>query len=364
MKNKKTIFLVGADTGGHVVPVFALAKDLALDEKYRVVVIGVGSTIEKRFYRKLSAVEYRTIVAGKFQFKSAWRNFIAVLKSGIGFFQSIGLIVKYHPKVIFLKGNYATVPVAYAARIFGIPIFAHESDAIIGKSNKLIAGFARKLFVSYPAEVFSHPGKNLEYSGAILRSEYQIKTFGPKNQAKKMPTVLILGGSQGAHAINEIIFSTLKELVSGYEIIHQTGVVDYKRSVEKKRELSKEIAGNYQPSAFIEDDFQAISKADLIISRASSSIFEFAAFRKAIILIPYPYASLDHQLANAKYFADRDAAIVLNEKDLSPTILYSAIAKILSSEKRKKELGQKLGKSVKLNGERIIRDELVKFLER
>ncbi|MCX6810650.1 MAG: UDP-N-acetylglucosamine--N-acetylmuramyl-(pentapeptide) pyrophosphoryl-undecaprenol N-acetylglucosamine transferase [Candidatus Berkelbacteria bacterium] len=361
--NKKTIFLVGADTGGHVVPVFALAQELSKQDNIRVVVIGVGSAIEKKFYSKLSNVEYKIITAGKFQFKNVWNNFVAVLKSGIGFFQSIGLIIKYQPKVIFLKGNYATVPVAYTARLFGVPILAHESDAIIGKSNRLITKFAKKLFVSYPIEIFNHPSKNLVYSGPILRPEYTEKIIQNHKKYDK-PAILVLGGSQGAHAINEIIFTTLKELASSFRVIHQTGIIDIAAAESKKKELPKEIAENYLPSAFIENDFQKISEADLIISRASSSIFEFAAFAKPVILIPYPYASLDHQLANAKYFSNHNAATVLVENDLSPAIIYSTISKILFSDKRKKELGENLAKSIKLGGEKIIINELSKYMRK
>jgi len=359
---KKTIFLVGADTGGHVVPVFALAEDLLSDKNVRVVVIGVGSAVEKKFYQKLSGIEYKIIIAGKFQFKSVWNNCVAVIKSAVGFFQSIGLVLKYRPSVVFLKGNYATVPVAYAARILGVPIFAHESDAIIGKSNKLISKFARKLFVSYPEDFFRSDLRNLDYSGPILRPEYSKKI---KNYDKNLlPTLLILGGSQGAHAINEIIFAAISELASSYQVIHQTGSADLKKAEKTKNELAKEISKNYLPSAFIDNDFELIAKVDLIVSRASSSIFEFAAFSKPVILIPYPYASLDHQMANARYFASRDAAILLEEKAITPAIIYSAISKILSSEKRKKELGDNLNKSVKLGGEKIIINELSKFVRK
>lgn len=361
---KNTIFLVGADTGGHVVPVFALARDLSTNSNCRVVVIGVGSAIEKKFYQNLSNIDYKTITAGKFQFKSVWSNFVAILKSGVGFFQSIGLMIKYRPRVVFLKGNYSTVPVAYAARIFGVPIIAHESDAIIGKSNKLIASFAKKLFVSYPVETFSGSGKKLEYSGPILRKEYSERIPPYQNKEEILPKILILGGSQGAHAINEIIFATIKELASSYEVVHQTGAADFETALSKKKELSQETINNYQPTPFVDNDFLAISSSDLIISRASSSIFEFAAFAKPVILIPYPHASLDHQAANAKYFSRHNAAIVLVEKDLSPTILYSAISKILSSDKKKRELGDNLKKVVRFGGEKVVRNEISKYMRK
>lgn len=356
---KKTIFLVGSDTGGHVVPVFALAEDLLKYKEFRIVLIGVGTNIEKKFYTTLKDVEYKTIIAGKFQFRSFWKYFIAVIKSCIGFFQSVGLVIKYRPKVVFLKGNYSTVPVAFAARIFAIPIVAHESDAVIGKSNRLIKKFARKLFVSYPTDSFGSVDKSVEYSGPILREQYSKKSNSKLANGKL--TILILGGSQGAHAINNLVFSTLKELASDYKIIHQTGAADFNNAETEKNKLDKELAKNYFPVAFINDNFNATQESDLIVSRASSSIFEFAAFEKPVILIPYPYASLDHQAANAKYFEKKDAAIVLNEREITPAILYSIISRTILSDKRKMELGKNLFKSVRFGGEKVVVDEIIKL---
>ncbi len=359
MKNKR-IFLVGADTGGHVVPVFTLAEELEKEKNIEVFVFGVGSEIEKKFYSKLKNSRYLKIVAGKSQFGSPFSKVTAFCKSIIGLVQCKYYILKFRPQVIFLKGNYATIPMALAARILFCPVIIHESDAIIGRSNKYISKFAKKTFVSYPVEIYHLPIKNIKYSGPILRPEYSAKNI--RQQQNILPKILILGGSQGAHKINELIFASIKELSSGYQIVHQTGNQDIKVAEEKKKELPLDIQNNYQPMTFIENVFRSIIDADLIVSRASSSIFEYAAFQKATILIPYPYASLDHQKANAKYFANKNATVMIEEKDLSPTILYSSISKILSSEKRKKELAENLSKSVKFGGEKIIFNELTKYL--
>jgi len=361
---RKTIFLVGADTGGHVVPVFALAQDFAKNKKYNIVLIGVGSEIEKNFYHKLPEIKYVKIIAGKFQFNSFYNNLIASTKLIIGFFQSVILILKFRPKVVFLKGNYATVPVAYAAKFFRIPIITHESDAVIGKSNRLIANFSKKLFVSFPVETYNYKKQNIQFSGPILRDDFYESNPKFERKSNNLSTILVLGGSQGAHAINKLFFSMLNQLLENYCIIHQTGINDFVTAREKIKLLPKKISVNYHPVSFIEETSKFIADADLIVSRASSSIFEFGVFGKPTILIPYPYASLNHQLENAKYFAGLKAAVVLEEKNLTPTILFSAISKIMLTAKTKKELGENLKNSVKLDGKKTVYLELEKYLKR
>jgi UDP-N-acetylglucosamine--N-acetylmuramyl-(pentapeptide) pyrophosphoryl-undecaprenol N-acetylglucosamine transferase len=312
----------------------------------------------------LPEIKYIKIIAGKFQFNTFYNNLIGILKLIIGFFQSIILILKFRPKVIFLKGNYATFPVAYAAKFFRIPIVAHESDAVIGKSNKLIANFSKKLFVSYPIETYNYKKQNIQFSGPILRDDFNESNSKFNRKNSNLPMILVLGGSQGAHAINKLFFSILNQLLSNYEIIHQTGINDFGTAKERIKLLPKKISDNYHPIPFIEENSKFIADADLIVSRASSSVFEFGVFGKPTILIPYPYASLNHQLENAKYFAGRRAAIVLEEKNLSPTILFSAISKIMSTTKRRKELGANLKNSVKLDGKKTVYLELEKYLNK
>ncbi len=362
---KKTIFLMGADTGGHVVPVFALAQELEKDPKLKVFVIGVGSEIEKKFYSKLRNSKYLKIKAGKSQFGS-WSKISAAFKSGVGLVQSKYLILKHRPSVIFLKGNYATLPMAFAARVLGWPVVIHESDAVLGRSNKVISGFAKKVFLSYPEDVYERKIKNSQYSGPILRPEfhdpsartlkdYQVFSFDPK-----LPTVLILGGSLGAKTINKNIFEILEKTLPTCQIIHQTGKGDLEPAKKAKELLSKGLQPRYFVSDFIEQElFSALRISDLVVSRAGSGIFEIAAFKKTTILIPYPHATADHQVKNAKYFSRKSAAEVIEDRNLSSAVLYSAISKLLANENRRKLLAENLKKSLKLDG----RETVVKYLK-
>ncbi|MCX6812110.1 MAG: UDP-N-acetylglucosamine--N-acetylmuramyl-(pentapeptide) pyrophosphoryl-undecaprenol N-acetylglucosamine transferase [Candidatus Berkelbacteria bacterium] len=360
MAKRKTIFLVGADTGGHVVPIFALAKDFLEKSDYQVVVIGVGSKIEKEFYAKIPEAIYIKIVAGKFG-KNFFSNILSVLKMVVGFVQSKFLVLKYQPEFIFLKGNYATIPIASAGRLFGIPVYCHESDAVIGRSNQIISRFAVKIFFSYPMEIYGYKKENGIYSGAILRQEFENageKKYDKIIQNQKLSTILVVGGSQGAHSINQAVFEILPALVNKFRIIHQTGRFDFESAKKIEENLSAEIRERYQPKLFIEKIDEVISSADLIISRASSAIFEFAAFQKPLILIPYPHA-YNHQMANGKYFEKLGAAVVIADHDLPGKKLIEEINKLFSDQKKLKELAENLQKSAKTDGRKIVFEELM-----
>lgn len=368
-EKKKTIFLLGADTGGHVVPVYALALELEKKSDVCLVIIGVGTEIEKKFYSRLTSSKYIKIVAGKFQFGSIWVRFLSYCRLLIGFIQSLFLIVKYRPRIIFLKGNYATVPMAFAAKLLNYPVINHESDAIVGKSNKIIAKFSKKLFVSYPKEVYKENIENMFYSGPILRKDFASLSLPTKEDYQSfllnqnLPIILILGGSLGAKSINQCIFQALDKILSKYQIIHQTGNADISEAQRLRSNLLPEIQKRYYVSSFIDKKFiSAIKISDLIVSRSGSGVFEFAASKKATILIPYPYASSDHQTINARFFSQKLAAKVIADNKLQPSVILAMIDNLFSDKNKIKELGKNFKRSIKTDGLEIVLKELIKYL--
>lgn len=368
-EKKKTIFLLGADTGGHVIPVYALALELEKKSNTDLVVIGVGTEIEKKFYSKLANSKYIKIIAGKFQFGSIWIRFLFYCRLLFGFIQSLFLILKYRPSVIFLKGNYATVPMAFAAKLLNYPVINHESDAIVGKSNKIIAKFSKKLFVSYPKEIYKENIENMIYSGPILRKDFVSLGLPTKEDyqsflfSQNLPIILILGGSLGAKSINQCIFQTLEKLLSKYQIIHQTGKADISKAQRLRSNLSSEIQKRYYVSSFIDQEFiSAIKVSDLIVSRSGSGVFEFAASKKATILIPYPYASNDHQTANARFFSKKLAAKIIADNKLHSSVILAMIDNLFADKNKIKELGKNFKESIKTNGLETIVKELINYL--
>jgi UDP-N-acetylglucosamine--N-acetylmuramyl-(pentapeptide) pyrophosphoryl-undecaprenol N-acetylglucosamine transferase len=369
-KKKRTIFLVGADTGGHVVPVYALALELEKNSEINVIVIGVGSEIEKKFYSKLSKSKYIKIIAGKSRFGSNWSKFCSYLKLFIGFIQAKFLILKYRPKVIFLKGNYATIPMAFAGKFFKCPVINHESDAVIGKSNKIIARFSKKIFVSYPTDVYRENIKNIAYSGPILREKFTSSDLPTKTDyqsflfSQNLPIILILGGSLGAKTINRCIFEALEKLLSKFQIIHQTGNSDLAEAKRLKSSLPPDIQKRYYVNSFIEQEFiSAIKISDLIISRSGSGIFELAASKKAAILIPYPYASGDHQAKNAKFFSKKLAAKIIADNKLHPSVLLAIIDNLFADRNKIRELSENFKESIKIDGRETVIRELTNYLK-
>ncbi|MFA5158369.1 MAG: UDP-N-acetylglucosamine--N-acetylmuramyl-(pentapeptide) pyrophosphoryl-undecaprenol N-acetylglucosamine transferase [Patescibacteria group bacterium] len=362
---RKTIFLVGADTGGHVVPVFALAKDLE-NHGCRVFVLGVGTQIEKKFYNKLKKTTYLKLLAGKLRPGKVLQNAYSLLLSALGFFQSLALIIINRPSVVFLKGNYATIPMAYAAKLLLVPIVIHESDAIIGKSNRTISAFAKTVFVSYPVETYKNQNK-LIYSGLIMRDDFDKDLKNPLQYFNLDPnrkTILILGGSLGAHSINQAVFKTINQLSESYQVIHQTGSEDFVQAKEIKNQLDKDRQKYYMPVDFLEDNlFDALKRSDLVISRSGSMVMELAALNKPVILIPYPYAAADHQTANAKFFEDKGAAVVIDGKNISPTTFYSEITKTITNPNKLKALAGNMHGSIRLNGRELVVNKLLEYLK-
>ena len=365
---KKTIILVGADTGGHVVPVFTLAKKLAEHSDLRVVVLGVGTEVEKKFYLN-QKFKYRKIYAGKIAYGNFFQKVYSLIKLTLGFFQSFWILITEDPKVVFLKGNYATIPIAYAARFLRKKIFIHESDAIIGRSNKIISNFATKTFLTYPVSDYKNPPKNAVYSGPILRQDFFSQPKPNKNDYAKFSfdeknkTLLIVGGSLGSKSINLAVVGVLDKLLSTCQVIHQTGVLDYNDVREKTSKFDKNLLKNYYLTPFLDQELlSAINISDLVISRSGSMVMELAALKKPTILIPYPYAAADHQTKNAKFFESKDAAIVISDNDLKPITLYSNIMKVIGSEKRLKTLADNIHKSTKLDGLNQIYDEIIKSM--
>lgn len=366
----KTIFLVGADTGGHVVPTYSLALELEKNTNIQVVVIGVGSEIEKKFYSKLSKSKYIKIYAGKSRFGSIWSKFVSYMKLFVGFVQSKYLIIKYRPKVVFLKGNYATLPIAFAAKLFGCPIIHHESDAVIGRSNKAIAKFSKKLFLSYPLEIYDDEFKQAVYSGPILREDF-LSLSPPKDNDfqsfgfdKHTPIILVLGGSLGAKAINDCIFNSLDKILSEYQLIHQTGNASFQEAKNLKSVLPLNLRSKYYVSSFVDNELiSAIKIADLVLSRSGSGVFELAAFKKAAILVPYPYASNDHQSANARYFSHKSAVKMIVDDKLQPTVLLGMIENLISDKKMSNDMRENFYNNSKLDGRDVIVAELNNYLK-
>lgn len=326
MKNNVKILLTGGGSGGHAFPTLAVARQLSHDcrEKNlncRLWYFGSFSGPERKLVKEYG-LKYYPVFTGKWRRYISFWNLVDVFKIILGFFQTIILLLWFWPDVIFAKGGYVTLPVVFAAWILRRPIVSHESDIILGASNKIEANLVNKICVSFPLDVYKKlPVGKAVYTGNPVRQE-----FLEKRKEVEDKHLLVFGGSQGAHKINELVAQIAPKLSQTIKIIHICGQEDY-------AEFSKKSNESYEVHAFIKDIALVMAQSKLIISRAgANSITEILTLGKPSILIPLPSAASSHQLKNATYIQERGAAVCIDEEKLTENQLLDIIERILNDK--------------------------------
>ena len=358
MSRNKRIILISSSTGGHAIPVFELYKELKI-KGFDPVVFNSGSSIEKKIFANCK--KYK-IVAGKLHRRLCFANLIEGLKIFVGLIQSFFLLILFRPKLVFSKGGFCAIPVLTVAKLLLIPIFIHESDSVIGLSNKLFMNKAKRFFLSFPMDSYSEKlPKNSFYSGLIVRKDFSAKKIKSNNSQK--PVIFFTGGSQGASIINNVVFEILPSMLSKYSVIHQVGIHDFDKALEVSQKINSDK--NYDFFDFsLEKGEKAFESSDLIICRAgANTLGELSVLSKASILIPYRYAASDHQLKNARFFERLNAAILIREENLSSKSLMDRIEYLLSDKKNLDTLGKNCSKAIKNDGLSAIANEIANYSE-
>lgn len=324
------ILVAGGGTAGHVIPLIEVAK-LLKNRGHRVIYVGAGEP-ERTLVK---TVKYKQIISGKWRRYFAVRNLLEPFKILIGFFQALILLKKLKPNLVFVKGGYVSVPIIAATAILKIPLYAHESDSVMGWANRLAMTFARKVFVGFPFDNYPATlGKKLIYTGTPVRSHHQhasVKQFGLN---KKMPIILVTGGSQGAQGINELVFGGLKDLLQSYQIIHITGQHDFNRAIEARNRLPFHLKDRYSVYKFLEEDFMdSLKVADVVITRGgATSLAEIASLKKRAIIVPLPTSASDHQRKNAQVYQKMYGFSVLEQSKSKASDLARTISAVLQQK--------------------------------
>ena len=314
------IVLTGGGTAGHVMPNLALVPALKqyFDEIYY---IGGKEGIEKRLCEEKSITFYCTDTV-KFRRDrplSALKIPFA-LKNCVN--QAKKLLEDICPDIVFSKGGYVSLPTCLAAKKLSIPVVTHESDLTLGLANKIISGFAVCTVTSNKTTV----AKNAVFIGNPVREElFTAVGEGIKEKyglREKKPLLLVVGGSGGSTALNELIYSVLDSLTEGFNVIHITGKND--KNISKKGYVHKEYAN---------DIFDLYAAADVIVSRAgANAVKEISAMGRRALYIPLPKtASRGDQILNAKKAAANGKAAVLEQENFSPAKFFSALNYLMAS---------------------------------
>ena len=335
------IVVSGGGSAGHITPTLAVSASLKqLDKSAQLLYIGQASSMEARIVAA-SKVEFAAIHAGKLR-----RNLRSVTSLALnardlartiqGFAEAIGILRRFKPDVIFLKGGYVCLPVGLAARVLHIPYVNHESDIEPGLTNRILSRWAVKTAVGFPTKLYhDFDQSRLVFTGNPVRPEllkvHRLEGMAAFNLDPNLPVILVTGGSQGARQINEVVVGALPELLPIAQVIHQTGDGEIERI---KFELSRQPAlahrERYHPYAFLLAEMPAaMAAADLLIARAGAqTIAEAAVLRKPTVLIPN-YQAAAHQLVNAKALARAGAARTLDGATLTPAKLVGEIKRLL-----------------------------------
>ena len=367
------IVFTGGGTAGHIFPLIAVYREINRNHPYSGIdffYLGPKDKFAKEFLVQ-EGIRVKTIAAGKMRRYFSLYNFIDIFKIPLGVLQAFYYLFVLSPDLIFSKGGYGSVPVAIAAWILRVPVFLHESDIVPGKASRLISRFALEIFISFSTtETVFFPAKKMLSVGNPVREKLLL---GSKEKAKeifnltgKKPIILILGGSQGAQAVNDKILAVLPQMIKDFEIIHQTGRGNFEQ-VKKESEviLDQNSRKYYHPIDLMGDDYlsHAYQAADLILSRAGSgSIFEIAAMGKPSILVPLPDSAQDHQVRNAYAYAQRGGAIVIEQANFRPNFILERIKYLFERPEFLKNMAQKAKDFSRPNAAKIIAEYLFTYL--
>jgi UDP-N-acetylglucosamine--N-acetylmuramyl-(pentapeptide) pyrophosphoryl-undecaprenol N-acetylglucosamine transferase len=366
--------IAGGGTGGHVIPGLAIAQELKSNYGAQVLFIGTARGIENRLV-PAAGFSLQLVKVGALKNVSAATRVKTMVDLPRAVWESRRILSEFRPGVVIGVGGYASGPAMMAAILRGIPTLAFEPNVVPGFANRLVARF-----VSEAAVHFAETAKYLrrcQVTGVPVRQAF----FNvPNNRdAHSNPTLLVFGGSQGAHAINRVVLDSaalLRERIPHLRVIHQTGERDYNeaQAASAKSNEGVEIYGGgsvwdasrqiprpagksaglrddslpeksklsqYQVFRFIDDMPAFFARADLLLCRSgASTVAEVAAAGKPAILIPFPRAADDHQKRNAEALDRAGAAVMLEESRLSAETLVEAVSALLSDPRRLARMGE------------------------
>ena len=324
------VVIAGGGTGGHLFPGIAMAQEFqARNAATRIIFVSTGNPMEKSVLSKTD-FELRCITAAGIKGRGLWNQFMSVMKIPKGILESMRILKEFSPDLAIGLGSYSAGPVIMGAWFRRIPIAIQEQNILPGITNRILSRFADRIYISFENTRSNLDPRKVQWTGNPVRRElidYFDRHAPERNEdmGEKFFTVLIIGGSQGAHRVNMAIIEALDQLSDqkNLHFVHQTGEADEQQVKEAYHRNN--IRSTVQP--FFNNMAELYSLADLLICRAgATTVAEITALGKAAIFIPFPYAADNHQVLNAGSLADEGAAEMIIENDLSGKILSEKIA--------------------------------------
>jgi UDP-N-acetylglucosamine--N-acetylmuramyl-(pentapeptide) pyrophosphoryl-undecaprenol N-acetylglucosamine transferase len=328
-----TLVIAGGGTGGHLFPGIAVARELLRRmPDAHVSFVGTARGLEARVI-PAEGLELDVIRSTGLKGKSIAARARGAALVPAGLFDAWHVLTRRRPHVVMGVGGYSSGPVVMAAAIRRIPTLVLEQNAVPGLTNRLLAPWVRAAAVTYEQTQSFFRGKAF-VTGNPVRAEF-FETSKFELRSSKFRTVLVLGGSQGAHAINVAMMGAgvpLMQRIPGLSLVHQTG----ERDLAEVRSAYQRAGVTARVEPFLSAVAREMAAADVVISRAgATTLAELAAAGRAAVLIPFPGASDDHQRRNAELLAAAHAATVIDERDLTTDRLVEVTAGIVEDDQRR-----------------------------
>jgi UDP-N-acetylglucosamine--N-acetylmuramyl-(pentapeptide) pyrophosphoryl-undecaprenol N-acetylglucosamine transferase len=344
LNEDKRIILTGGGTAGHVTPNLALIPKL-MDLGFEIHYVGRKTGIEKELLEKAD-VPYYGISAGKLRRYFDLRNISDVVLVAAGFVQSLLLVRRLRPQVVFSKGGFVSCPLVWAAWLSRVPVIIHESDLTPGLANKLSAPFAERVCYSFPETEHSIPPDKAVLAGIPIRESLLSGEAAIGREIcdfiDTKPVVLVSGGSQGAESINRTVRAGLDRILTQFNLCHICG--------QGGLDVTLEARPSYKQFEYVDEELpDLLAMADIVVTRAgATTIFELLKLRKPNLLIPLTLGqSRGDQILNARSFEQRGFSHVLMEEDLNVNSLVEAIKKTLAD---RRSLVEAMGAAESVNG--------------
>lgn len=368
------IVFTGGGTGGHFFPLIAVAeeinKQIDAQKLLDIKLYYLGDTPYDKKALFDNKINFVKTTSGKNRLYFSIKNIGDYFKILLGSMEALVKMFFIYPDVVFSKGGYASFPVVLAARILRIPVVIHESDSIPGRVNIWTGKFAKKIALSYPDAAKYFPKDKVAVTGLPIRKEMEERAVTGMNEYLKLeqgiPTLFVLGGSAGATTINDVVLDSINQLLEKYQVIHQVGSMHVKEVTEQTNVvlINKEKLNRYHIYGILNplEMKMAAGAADIIITRAGSTLFEIASWGVPSIIIPIPENISRDQKSNAFNYARAGGGIVIEQDNLSSALLLSEIERVLQNPQKIEQMKNGARSFAKPNASKAIAEELVSIV--
>lgn len=364
--NKKTYFISGGGTGGHIYPAFTVVEKLLKEEDTeQIYYIGNPKNLEYEIAQKYPQIKFLPVDVSGMPRKLSLQMPKWAIQFFFAYLKAVSYLKKYKPDAIFTTGGYVSAPIVTAAITMKKPYMIHDCDSVPGLVSKLAAPKAQIVSVAFESSKKILKSNNIIFNGNPVREAFFTVTKEEARErleiSQNKKVIFAMGGSQGAKTINTAMISLLKKLSEemGYFVILQTGKKNYDEVVSELEKTYAEYNKNKNliVRPYFDEMVYPLKASDVIIARAGSlSLTEIIQCHLPSILVPYPYAAQDHQRKNAKEMCEKGISLYLEDSECNEESLLTKIKEILDSQDKFADMVEKTKELAKNNPtEEIVR---------